>query len=51
MKCGCSCHNFDKSTSICYSCLCDYDKMPNRPNTVTLEEWQWSVISNPIDAC
>lgn len=32
--CGCSCHNFNDEHCFCYSCICDYDKLPTKPNTV-----------------
>lgn len=35
LKCGCSCHNFNEK--YCYSCLCDYDNLPNKSNTVKIE--------------
>ena len=36
-SCPCSCH-VHPSNSICCSCLCDTEKFPSKPNSVTIEE-------------
>jgi len=38
MKCPCSCHINNELNCICYSCMCDIEKMPNKPNTIVLDD-------------
>ena len=35
--CSCSCHIVKETNVICYSCLCDIEKMPKKQNTVSLD--------------
>ena len=38
LVCACSCHAVDEINVICYSCECDIDKMPTKPNTINLSD-------------
>ena len=38
VSCACSCHAVDETNVICYSCVCDIDKMPTKPNTINLSD-------------
>jgi len=37
--CSCSCHLANEQNCICYSCECDFNKMPSKQNTITLDNF------------
>jgi hypothetical protein len=36
--CACSCHAVHETNVIWYSCECDIEKMPTKPNTINLSD-------------